>query len=359
MRFLPVLILSTALPLGAQSVVSEPIGFNKVTCLANSDTIVGVPLRKEGSRTTKLSGAPTGTGDAITLPVTATLTAGELTKHYVKFTSGAKDGYWFDVTSNTTDSVTIDLNGDTLTGVVSGDSLVIAEYWALGTLFDPTLSTTNPTTTGNAVVASLGTLAFQRRTEILIPDLAGSGVNRSSAAKYYVAGGTWKLSGDTTYASKNSVLLNPDSCFTIRHPATVTAATTFRSVGEVETKNWIIPLATLTTGQQDTYVSLLRPVEVSLENLNLWQSGAFMASSGTQAFQRRDVILVFDNAIAAQNKSASATYYHNGTNWLKANDGTVNHNATKIPAGSGFLVRKYKTSNGATSFWKNTPSYQP
>jgi uncharacterized protein (TIGR02597 family) len=357
MTRLAALLLIAALPAVAQSVTSDPIGFNKVSCLSNSDTIVGVPLRKEGSQSTKLAADPVVAGDSATLAVTATLGAGQFTKHYAKFVGGAKDGHWYDITANDTNSITIGLNGDTLTGAVAADPLVIAEHWTLGTLFDPAIATTDPTTTGHAIVASLGTLAFQRRTEILLPDLAGTGVNRAAASKYYIVSGEWRLSGDPTNANKNELILNPDSYFIIRHPATVTANTTFRSLGEVETKNWTIALASLTTGQQDTYISLLRPVPVTLSELNLWQSGAFVASAGTLAFQRRDVLLVFDNATAAQNKSASATYYHNGTNWLKVNDGTTVHDSTVIPAGFGFIVRKYMTATGATSFWKNIPYY--
>lgn len=357
-RHLTLLLLATALPAVAESVTSEPIGFNKVTCLSNSDTIVGVPFRVQGSLTTKAAAVPVVNAGSATLTLTVTnLTAGALTRHFIKFNSGAKDGAWYDVTDNTTDSVTIDLNGDNLTGVVAGDALVIAEYWTLNALFPPAAATTDPGTTGHAIVASIGTLAFQRRTELLLPDLQGAGINRATSGKYYIHGGIWKKSGDATGADQGALLIYPDSYFTVRHPASVAASTVFKSTGEVEVRNFTIPLATLTTGQQDTFVGIPRPVGVTLAGLNLWQSGAFVKSDGILAFQRRDLLLVFDNAAAAQNRSASATYFHNGTSWLKLNDGTVNHDTDIIPAGAGFIIRKYRTADGSSALWKNTPSY--
>lgn len=358
MTRLTVFFLIAALPAAAQSITSDPIGFNKVTCLSNSDTIVGIPLHVEGSHTTKLAADPTTNPDgSVTLTVTATFTADAFPRHFVKFVGASKDGCWYDITANDTRSITINLNGDNLAGVVAGGTLVVAEHWSLGTLFNPALSTTDPTTTGNAIVASTGYQAFQRRTEVLLPDLVGTGVNLAPTGKYYIASGHWRRSGDPTYADMDGLMLNPDNYFIIRHPGSVTANTTFRSLGEVNTRNWTIALATLTDGQQDTFIALPRPVPLTLGELNLWQSGAFMVSTGVQAFQRRDVLLVFDNAAAAQNKAPIATYYHNGSNWLKVNDGTTAHDEDIIPAGIGFIVRKYRTATGATSFWKNIPTY--
>lgn len=357
MRFLPVLILATALPLGAQSVVSEPIGFNKVTCLANSDTIVGVPLRKEGSRTTKLSGAPTGTGDAITLPVTATLTAGELTKHYVKFTSGAKSSRYYDVTANTIDSITIDANGDSLAGVVSNDSIIIAEFWTLDSLFPPSSATSDPLTTGHAIVASTSTLGTGRRTEVLLPNVAGTGTNLPAEGRYYIHGGIWKR-GNSGNSNYGTMRLYPDTYFTISHPTTVTQPTVFKSVGEVDTNAMLIPLYTRESVAQDNYIAIPRPVALTLEQLNLRQyAGAFMPSTSTLGTGRRDQLLVFDNEFQLRNKTPSATYYvHNGI-WKLHNGGNTDRGTVVIPAGAGFIIRKYQVAGQPTSFWNNTPTY--
>jgi uncharacterized protein (TIGR02597 family) len=360
MRLANSILLLTAGFLSAQEVTSDPIGFNKVTCLANSDTIVGVPLRKEGSLQTKLSGAPTPTGTegVMTLPVTATFTLGQFPQHYVKFVGGTKDGFWYDITSHDTTSITIDLNGDTLTGVASGNSILIAEYWTLDTLFDPAIATTDPTTTGHAIVASSSTSPRNRRTQVLIPNfLEPDGINQAPSKICYISGGQW-LAADSSPNAGNTTLF-PDIYIIVRHPPAITTSTVFRSLGEVETKNFTISLTTNISGSQDSYIGLPRPIDLRLNELNLVESGAFVASSSTSPRNRKDQILVFNNTEQLVNKAPSAIYYYMGGNWLNALDTNAISNTNIIPAGSGFLIRKAKTDTGATSMWLNTFTYQP
>lgn len=367
MRLLPILILATALPAAAQSVTSEPIGFNKVTCLANSDTIVGVPLRKEGSQTTKLSGAPTGTGDAITLTVTATLTAGAFTKHYVKFTTGTKEGFWYDISSNTADSITIDLNGDSLTGVVSGDSILIAEYWTLDNLFPPSAATTawvetpagsgNWVPSGHAIVKSPS--ALSRTSELLLPNYEGQGTNLAPGGTYYITGTTpiWRKvnSASTTLGA---TLLFPDAYFIIRNNSSVAHDTTFRTTGEVVTGKMAIPLSTRAEGKQDNYIAILRPIDVKLKDLGLSDT-AFRNSAS--ALNRTDELLAFATDTAVKNRAPSATYYRvlvSGVpQWRSTSTGSTSKDDAVIPAGMGFIIRKAAAVGGATVFWTNPASY--
>ena len=374
MRLQPLLLLPFLLLISsvssAEIIMTSPIGVNKITCLANSDTIVGIPFRKEGSRSTVTSGDPiavSGQADLREIPLSAsTLGAGSLNQHYLHFTSGTRDGRWYDITANTTTSVTIDLNGDDLTGVVIGDSVTITEYWTLDTLFPPAQATTGWTEdpqnagvwlpNGNAIVASAGTRAFQRRTELLFPNIEGSGINRSSLVSYYVYNNQWQeVNGDGS--DTGNVVIYPDMILTIRQPSTISHPTWYRSSGEVLTTSFSTPLHTQTDVRRDTFVGLPRPIDLTLGELNLWESGAFAQSLGTRAFERRDELLIFDNSNAAINKSSSTTYFHNGTNWLAVGDNTTNRDTDIIPAGAGFIIRKYQTTGGETAFWNNIAPY--
>lgn len=357
MTRLPALFLIAALPAVAQSVTSDPIGFNKVTCLNNSDTIVGVPLRKEGSQSTKLSADPVTNPDtSVTLAVTATLSAGQFSKHYAKFVDGAKDGSWYDITANDTSSITIDLNGDTLSGVVAGDSLVIAEHWTLDTLFDPAIATTDPTTTGHAIVASTNTLSTGRRTELQLPDRSALGTNLPPFGRYYIHGGIWKLSGGGN-TDWGSLMLEPDSFMTIRHPSSVSQPTTFRCIGEVELGTFTVPLNTIVSGEQDNLIGIPRPVNLTLEDLDLRGSLAFVSSTNTLSTGRRDQLLVFDNEIQLRNKAPSARYYVHNNIWKLSGGGNTDRGTDVLPAGSAFIIRKYQTLDGATVMWNNTAAY--
>jgi hypothetical protein len=70
MKKIPLMVVLATAVLAIQSHGGEttnPMGFNTVTCLANSDTIVGVPLRAQGSIATKLAAAPAVNGAQATL----------------------------------------------------------------------------------------------------------------------------------------------------------------------------------------------------------------------------------------------------------------------------------------------------
>jgi hypothetical protein len=356
--------------LTAQSVTTEPVGFNKVTCLANSDTIVGVPLRVQGSITTKLTAAPVVNG-----AISANLTLHNnalpvLTKHYLKFNGGAADGRWYDITANTANTVTIDLNGDTLPAVASDNSVTIAEYWTLDSLFPPAGATTSWTLNtetstyvpnGHAIVSSIGTSPSGRRTQILFPSYSTFGTNRPSTEIFYINRNTnaWVRVGGSVTPPGETVIY-PDTSLTMRHPSSVTYPTVFRALGEVVTTNHTIVLATrpLGSGNNDNYVAIPRPIDVSLWDLNIVQSGAFTPSGGTSPSARRDQLLVYNNALAMINKPADAIYYYLVDKWVKAGDATLeSRNGTLIPAGAGLIIRKYNTSGGASSYWVNTPKY--
>ena len=116
------------------------IGFNRVTCLPKSDTFVSVPFMKHPVKLTNTLGAlPTIASGLATLTPTeaTTLVADELKgSHYIRFTSGALAGHWYDISGNTVSSITIDLNGEDGTKLVPGDAFVVVEYWTLDTLFE-------------------------------------------------------------------------------------------------------------------------------------------------------------------------------------------------------------------------------
>lgn len=101
----------------AEIVRSIPLGVNKVTCPVNSDTIVGVPFRQEGSLGTVTAGTPLDVGgqpDLKEIPLDSmTLSPSSLGQHYLKFNDGTHDGRWYNITDN---SATSSLSGSSPTG---------------------------------------------------------------------------------------------------------------------------------------------------------------------------------------------------------------------------------------------------
>lgn len=115
--------------------------------------------------------------------------------------------------------------------------------------------------------------------------------------------------------------------------------------------------ALYTSGQQDNVIAIPRPVDVSLNDLNLGGTTAFVSSTGTLSPDRKDELLVFDNAQALRNKAPSATYFYYNGAWRAQSDVTADAGTDIIPKGAGFIIRKAQTVVGATHMWKNTPSY--
>lgn len=360
--------------LSAQTITTHtaPIGFNKVVCLPNSDTIVGVPFRMEGSVTTLTTDVPgivEGSPDLAVISVQASIeNPGSLGQHYLKFEGGVRDGRWYDITGNTASSVTIDLNGDNLTGVAAGNRVVIIQYWTLDTLFPPDQATTSWTEDaekpgqwiqdGNAIVASITAFPSGRRTEVLFPNYAGTGINLSTSGTYYIHNGGWRRHGKPMTTDFGSVLLVPDYFFNIRHSSSVSKSTTLRASGEVGMEIQSIPLNTRNDTRQDNFIALKRPVNVTLDELSLGGTQGFVSSTTAFPSGRRDELLVFSNEVAARNKSASATYYHFNGAWRRhGRPITNNYGGDHIPAAFGFIVRKYQTVGGETAFWSNPPSY--
>jgi uncharacterized protein (TIGR02597 family) len=185
-------------------------------------------------------------------------------------------------------------------------------------------------------------------------------VNLSSTLPYFInlSVPQWRRqSGGTT--DQNGVQLWPDTSFIIRNPASVTSPTTYTITGEVDMGNVAIPLATRdgTTLRQDNAVAMTRPVDVTLDDLNLGGTAAFVSSTGGTAGTRRDEVYIFNNSATGLNKSALLPYYFRDGIWNQQGGGTTDVGSTVIKAGDGFIIRKYGTSGGVTSFWLNTPSY--
>ena len=258
------------------------------------------------------------------------------------FDHSPKEGSYYTVTANGTNSLTVNLNGDSLGTVAAGTSVSLIPYWTLGTAFPAANA-------GTSFIASTSTKA--RGTQILMPNLTSTGINLSAAAVYFFLNGEWVLSTDTAN-SYNDVILLPSTYFTVRNAST---ATTFTPSGGVYMNRLTIPLDTASNSQQDNAVAVPRPTTVTLNDLGLIASGAFTPSASTKA--RADQLFLYDNTVASINKSASAVYYYYNGAWRSANDSSSDYGTTPIPYGVGITIRKAVTSNSITSFWQNTRNY--
>lgn len=328
---------------------TDPVGFMTIDLPVGSDTIVAAPLTKspvfQGAVTSRSGFTLTSTGANF----------GSLTSlpHYVQAVGGSQNGMIFDIAANTTDTVTLVDNGIQPTGLDAGATYKVVPYWTLSQLFPSTNQ-------GVSFTPSANTLVTGRRTQILFPNTTGTGINRAASATYYfVTNSYWRSTTGGTNNFDNTPVL-PDSYFIVRNTTNSASGLKLTVAGSVNVGAMTVQLDSVGSSQNDNYVSLGRPTDITLNDLGLISSGAFAPSINTLLTGRRDQLLVFNNAATGFNKAASATYYYltNATTqgWRSTTAGTNDVGNTVIPAAVGYVIRKATNSGTGTTFWTNTIS---
>ncbi|MDF1789664.1 MAG: TIGR02597 family protein, partial [Verrucomicrobiales bacterium] len=217
---LHVLILTSLLTGWASSGIAQttsstpPIGFIRKDCPANSDTRVSIPLERQAvyigpvqeasSNVITVQGSP-WTDDEFKF---AAGTQDE--SYYVLVLSGANAGRNYDVTSNSSNTLTVDVGTDSLDSISIGDRIKLLPHWTLKSAFP----------NGSGVDASPN--GFQRRSELLVQDNTSSGINLASIDTFYYSS-TWKGISSLTVDAGNEVL-PPHRPLVIRNSDAATSA---------------------------------------------------------------------------------------------------------------------------------------
>jgi uncharacterized protein (TIGR02597 family) len=342
-----VLLLNSTPLRAATELVSGIFGYCSLSLLGNSDTIVSVPFARLPTEEVTVASAAS---NVVTVQDAVNWTAGQFVystgvqsnTYYLRINSGALEGRYYDITNNTTNTLVLDLKGNPLTGLAAGDLVSVVPHWTVGTVF----------VNGNGV--HLTTDPDSHKTDVLIPDVGGAGINLSAAATYYYftnAGFTaWRRVGSSS-TNRNDDVLRPNTYLIIRHR--IPTNTTFTSYGDVILTKVSIPLIGNPTNKQDNPVAMPRPVTLTLNDTALIASGAFSAT--TDPDSRTDELLVFNNATNSFNKSSAGTYYFYNSTWRRVGDSASHGTSNVFAPGAGFIIRK--ASGGSSVAWTNTPTY--
>jgi len=357
-----------------QSVTTDPVGFlqpfntqaNQINLLANSDTLVSVPFTRPPEFTGAIASI---SGNVITVssspgwntsPQQWVYAQGTQPKHYYALLgplsggSNPKEGHFYNITANGSNTLTVNLGSDNLTGVPANAQVIILPHWTLNSIFPSTDQNVSFTPTSS-------TRTF--KTQILIPDYTDAGVNLAPTATYYfINSGSnigWRLFNDATTTDHGDDILVPNGYFIVRNQNGAPGLT-LTIAGSVLTKKFAIGLVTSASQSQDNAVSMPRPVAVSLNNTGLNPTdGSFVATASTRSF--KDQLFVYDNTQVAFNKAPVATYYYisSGSNvgWRLFNDATTtDHGNDLIQPGSAITIRKV-AATGQPVYWTNAPTY--
>ncbi|RRJ99101.1 TIGR02597 family protein [Opitutaceae bacterium TAV3] len=337
--------LSSTDVLLAQDMTTTPVGFVTITCKENSDTHVAIPLARSATfrgTVVSVSGQTVGVSGGTFADNQFQYAPGAQPEHYyVQFTSGQAVGRYADILANSADALDTDLPTADAALIQAGDSIVIRPHWTLGTLFPASEE-------GVGFIASTNNLQSGRRTEILIPDTAGAGINKAPVATWFY-NGFWRKVG-AVGVNGNDTILPAGSSVIVR--GNNYADDTFLIVAaDVLEHAQAVTLRTAAGGQNDNPVGPPLPVGVALQSLGLvGESGAFVVSTNNLTSGRGDELLVYDNTVALKNKTPSATYFYNGF-WRKVGETTTNQNETIIPAASALVIRKKAQTPAGQTAW--------
>lgn len=355
-------IATTALAASAlqaqTTATTDPVGFMTIATPTNNDTIIAAPLTKppvfQGAVSSRsnfvitVSPSP-GFGDLTSLP------------HYVQPVSGAQAGYIFDVATNDSNSITLVDNGVTPTGLDPSNSFKVVPYWTIGEIF--------PAADQNVSFTPSGATGPSRRTQVLLPNTTNTGINRSAAvALFFVTNAADPINPAVSYwrstltgtTNVNTTPIVPDSYFTVRNPTNAGTNLAVTIAGNVNTGAMAVQLDSTAGVANDNYVSLGRPTDITLNDLGLIQSGAFLQSINATGPGRRDQLLVISNSVGGINKSASVSYYYiTNAGWRSTLTGTNDVGTNVIPAAIGYIVRKASNNPTATTFWTNNITIAP
>ncbi|MDW8349004.1 MAG: TIGR02597 family protein [Verrucomicrobiae bacterium] len=340
-------VLGTTSSLESQTVTTAPVGFVRYNALANSDIYVTPPFERPAFWSGTIASV---SGNVVTLN-NASLTPNQLVyaagtqpnTYYLRIGSHSsinpKEGNYYTITANGTNTVTLDLAGDNISSIAPGTKAKIIPYWTLNTLFP----------NGQGINASPSEFSIQTR--VIVPNILANGINLPASSIFYYLGpqSQWRKIGST--ANQNDTIINPDNYVIIRSAA---SPSQFAIAGNVSMEKNAYWLRTQNSQSQDNPLGLPRPMPVKLVDAGFISSGAF--ASSPSEFNITDRLIVFDNTTTGINKPAKAVYYYTNNQWRKVGS-TGNAGNDEINLYEGVVIRKAPVTNGPTIVGINSPNY--
>jgi uncharacterized protein (TIGR02597 family) len=349
----------------AQDVFTDPVGFMQLPAQTNSDTYLSLPFSQIDQYRGVVGSV---SGSKLTDANTPGWTAGQWmygngansnphNTYYALFITGNDAGAYFIVTNNDAGDLYVEASPTAaLTSANPGDTYRIYPFWTLNSAFPG----------GAGVQASTGTTGGTRKTEVLFPDIGGSGINLAASAIYYflqsATATNWAIAGGAA-SNVNDQIILPEQYVVIRQQNN-SSTTTPIALGAVPEWPLQIPLYGQPAAQQDSFVGIVFPATQTLSSLGLTNNNngnGFLISGGTTGGTRKDELLTFTSGAQGINPAANNIYYlvnptAGNSGWRLAGGGTTDVGTNTIPAGTGIIIRKFQT-NLTTVVWTQLQNY--
>ncbi|WOO40725.1 TIGR02597 family protein [Rubellicoccus peritrichatus] len=323
------------------AVTTDPVGAQKHTFKDGSDTAISAPLHSSAAFV-GVVGTSGLSGFTITPSGTPGWAANQFTDspHYIIFTSGTREGLFYTVTANTTDSITVEDIGDgdlATQGIVDGDGFTVIPFWTLNTLFPD----------GEGFIVSSD--VFNPDGVIFFTNSGTSGVNLPFDSSYLYHDGSqgaagWYKVGSLGDGLQNDLPLPPDAYYVVRNNSGADVEMVL--AGSVQMANFATIVSRLEDGSsQDVFIANSFPVATTLAESGLATSPAFTPSP--DVFNPLDVVFVFDNDTVGINKPLGSSYlYHDGSQgaagWYQIGNlgAGLQDDVEVFQPGQGFVIRK-------------------
>lgn len=356
--------LLTLAPL-LSAVTTDPVGAQKIDLPAESDTIVALGFTRSAVFEGTVSSV---SGDVISVSGTPVWTSNQYQNdpgvqdetYYVLMLTGNREGMYYTVTANGTDTLTVDAAGDDIaTEIVADDRLQIIPFWTFASLFPDQVGITTTTSISGAGAG----------TEILLLNASASGVDNSPTESYYYYSGAsfggegWRRKGGGFTTIRNYDILLPDIYFVFRNATE--AASEIVVAGNVQMAGYRTVVGTITDGEdQDNSIALTIPVELTLAESRLFEEGIVVGTASISGAGAEE-LLVFNNSQSGFDKSPAESYYYytgasfGGAGWRKKGGGFTNifNDQAILQPGQGFIIRKIADGPASSSVWSVVPPY--
>jgi uncharacterized protein (TIGR02597 family) len=301
------------------AVTTNPVGYITIVLNGESDTAIGLPIQQPSGYSGKIADV---TGSVITFHSAPGWAADQFVNdgpNFLQINTGNDEGMVLAILSNDENSLTVDLAGEDLTGIVANpsdsslsDGGNIIPFWTPSTLMPATLPA---------------------GCQIFLYDHS-AGINKAASSILTYNGTNW-FAG---FSNANDFLIHPYESMVCRLPAE-SSDVTLIIAGTVPMVTHRF-LMSNTGGQTDYRFYFNGPVELEL------------GSSGL-GFDAGDQLLVFNNQEDGINKAANAIITFNGSDWF---NGFSNANTYELIPGRGYVYRR--SANGSASVtWEKVPPY--
>lgn len=334
------LILSGALALTVSqghaqtAAVTDPVGFVNVAVPAQSDVAIGAPVHRAsvyqgrvktvGNNTLTVVGSPGWAANAFQF-----VSGSQTTTYFVRLDSGPREGMWSTITANGANTLTVDLAGESYSGVRSddvegleaGDLISIIPHWTPATL--------------------IGTVPNGTQLQLFRPTTGGTNVAPTRIISFNATSGNW-IVGFNTVANHDPLF--PGEGMVLRNTSTnpITVALT-GSVPMTRHRSLVRTLVANTDRDQRVTYQGAVPEKI----------GAILSG-----FTHGDQLLFYNNAATGFNKAPVTilSWRSSDAKWIQGFSTVVSDTFDVVP-GTSFTYRKRTTGAPAAFVWQDLPGY--